>query len=143
MEHVSQNNLAEKSTEAVKKPVGIGGWLVFFQLRMLYYLGVMAYIMISRQQFIAIFLVLYVGACAMSFYKRNMAFRGMFVGLAAVMIFGGIVAFRHIDELLPALVIGSGVLIDGVLIAALYRSRRVKNTFVKKSEEEQMENEQA
>lgn len=124
--------------------VGLGGWLILFQLRL--WLTVIQtasdVILISKTFTFNLGYLVFLGfvvsliACIVLFYKRIMTFRTLYISTVFFSLMSLVVAYA----LMPifdgigyrALIV---VVIESLIITALFRSRRVRQTFTSSKRE--------
>ena len=126
--------------ERRKRLVGLDGWLFSFQLilvlsasnliiTLFQYIGLSVHTsstIVLPVYDIAIILILLIAIaiCLVLFYKRKMSFKYAFIAVAVLNIISGLLHnSSHIIQVL------TGIMIYGLLILALFKSHRVKNTF--------------
>jgi hypothetical protein len=102
---------------------GFGGWLILFQLRL--YSSVINLLIIPRLDVVLVVLfVAMLAACLVLFYMRRRAFRIVCIIIAVLIAVIGVIGLPHT---MPYFV--SQLVIEGLIIIALFRARRVDNTF--------------
>ncbi len=113
----------KKLNEPIEKQ-GIGGWLALFQVRMA--LGFVPILVLPAGPALTVIFFAAMALCLALFYLRRMAFRAAYI-FAAVL--GIIVCIAALPDGLSYLIVQ--LVLEAVIIPALYRSRRVKETFVR------------
>lgn len=106
---------------------GFGGWLALLQVRL--YIGFIALFFIPINAVLALLLGGALVLCLLLFYQYRMAFRGAYIAVSVLSIAAGI-------TMLPVSVVYLIVqcVLEAAIILALFMSRRVKNTFLRKHE---------
>lgn len=104
---------------------GIGGWLALFQVRM--YMGLVALLVLGASPALVVLFVAVSALCMTLFYLRRMAFRAVYVVAAVLSI---VVAIAALPVGWTYLIVQ--LVLEAMVIPALYRSKRVKNTFIQR-----------
>ena len=102
---------------------GIGGWLALFQVRM--YMSFVPLLVLGAGPMLAVLFVAVSALCMTLFYLRRMAFRVAYI-IAAVL--GIVISIAVLPAGLPFLIVQ--LVLEAAIIPALYRSHRVKATFI-------------
>lgn len=138
-----KNTFCEQGREIIKQikdsnsPVGIDGWLVLFRLNMvvIFLFTIIKIIPVPDEEpliwstIIMILAAVLIVICAILFYKRRIAFRIFYILTVAVISLDTVLLYIHN---INAYSYGFYQLtVCGLIILALYKSQRVKNTFKK------------
>ena len=105
------------------KVVGVGGWLALFQMRMV--MGFIPLLVLGAGPVLAVLFVTVLALCMTLFYLRHLGFRSAYIVAATL---GIVISVAALPIGLPYLI--AQLVLDVVMIPALYRSKRVKDTFV-------------
>jgi hypothetical protein len=103
---------------------GIGGWLILFQARMVVCIAPLLILPVDAM--LSILFILTVVLCMLLFYMRCLAFRAVSIVAAALAIAVSIAALP-----VGAVCLAVQLALEAAVIPALFKSRRVKNTFFK------------
>lgn len=116
---------AQLKGQKITAPKGLGGWLVFFVLRLLGLAVSAVWLLAGNPTSVAIILVLTV-ASAVLFYMYNHLFRPVYIAAALFLLYS---IMNSALQYGPICAIGF-VYIDITMIIALFISKRVRNTFL-------------
>ena len=108
---------------------GIGGWLTLFPIRLA--AGVACLPLLSAHTVLAILYILVLGCCTALYCLRCRGFRTAYIVVAVL---GLALAVAALPD--SAIYLIAQVVVEAVLIPALYLSRRVKNTFYRCTRED-------
>ena len=123
----AQNIEATQSVELAGEKQGTGGWLVYFQFRL--YMGVLSafgsfstYNEDAQKLCMGVFIILII--CLVNFYRRKIFFRAVYIFCVVLEI---LFLIQYLPETLGSLF--GIIIVEGIIITALFRSKRVRNTF--------------
>jgi hypothetical protein len=108
---------------------GLGGWLIWFQLRI--YLGIIRAFNDMSTLGIDMFVVISIGlliVCLVFFYRKKMVFRIWYIAsIGAIALDYLYYISMGLAAAVPILI--ASLMIESLFVVALFRSKRVKNTF--------------
>ncbi len=105
-------------------PQGIGGWLIWFQIRI--YVGIAQALVDFSAEYLFSLIPLII--CLFLFYQRNIRFRIPYIIAAFISLLYLILTYAIDSYVFLGTAVGF-FLIEGGIIYALFHSRRVANTF--------------
>jgi len=128
----STDNYKAALPSTLDGPQGLGGWLIWFQIRI--WLGVANTLFsagsipsaeaASPKRLLVFAAVVLLVVCLVFFYQRKLKFRILYIIADALSLLYMILIYGRESYLLVGV-----LLFEGIIIYALFRSRRVANTF--------------